>query len=138
MLTHWVMVSSSPGLSTPAVYAAADRMGDARPASPVVDLRLLTALTTGDRQALAGLLHNDLQAAALSLRPELADVLAAGTAAGARAGLVSGSGPTLLLLVDDDTAAAAVTAQVAPVAAAVLAGSRLRTVSGPVPGAQLR
>lgn len=135
--THWVMVSSGQGLSTPAVYATADRMGDARPASPVVDHRLLTALRTGDRQALAGLLHNDLQAAALSLRPGLAEVLAAGAAAGARAGLVSGSGPTLLLLVDDDTAAAAVTAQVAPVAATVLAGSWLRTVSGPVPGARL-
>lgn len=136
--THWVMVSSAPGLSTAAVYAAADRLGAVRPASPAVDHRLLPALAAGDRQALAGLLHNDLQPAALSLRPGLADVLGAGTAAGARAGIVSGSGPTLLLLVDDDTAAAAVTAQVAPVAAAVLAGSWLRTVSGPVPGARLR
>jgi 4-diphosphocytidyl-2-C-methyl-D-erythritol kinase len=135
--THWVMVSSTPGLSTPAVYAAADHSGHARPASPAVDPRLLGALASGDRQALAGLLHNDLQAPALSLRPGLADVLAAGTAAGALAGIVSGSGPTLLLLIDGADAAA-VTAHVAPVAAAVLADARVRTISGPVPGARLR
>lgn len=137
MPTHWVMVSSSPGLSTPAVYASADRSGHVRPAAPAVDARLLSALASGDRQALAGLLHNDLQAPAMSLRPGLADVLAAGTAAGALAGIVSGSGPTLLLLIDGADAAA-VTAHVAPVAAAVLAGAWVRAISGPVPGARLR
>ena len=46
-------------------------------------------------------LGNDLQAAALSLRPALADVLKAGRGAGALAGLVSGSGPTCVFLADD-------------------------------------
>ncbi len=50
---------------------------------------------------LAGALGNDLQAAALSLRPQLADVLKAGRAAGALAGIVSGSGPTCVFLAYD-------------------------------------
>ena len=41
---------------------------------------MMQALRGGDVTALAGALHNDLQAAALSLRPELGDVLAAGLA----------------------------------------------------------
>ena len=48
--------------------------------------------------SLAPLLHNDLQPAALDLRPGLADLLAAGEAAGALRGIVSGSGPTCVFL----------------------------------------
>ncbi len=134
----WVLVTSSPGLSTPAVYARADAMraGQTQPAPRVAD-ELLAAVRSGDAGRLAAGLHNDLQPAAIELRPGLADVLAAGAAAGATAGLISGSGPTVLLLVRDDSHAAAVAATVAPVARAALGEAALRTAHGPVPGAAL-
>ena len=56
------------------------------------------ALATGDPEILAGALHNDLEAAALDLRPDLADLLELGERSGALRGLVSGSGPTCLFL----------------------------------------
>ena len=48
----------------------------------------------------AGLAANDLQAPALRLRPELADVLAE-LRAGARSDAFSGSGPTVFGIVED-------------------------------------
>ncbi|NUS30462.1 MAG: 4-(cytidine 5'-diphospho)-2-C-methyl-D-erythritol kinase, partial [Streptomyces sp.] len=74
---------------------------------------------------------NDLQPAALSLFPELADTLATGSGAGALAALVSGSGPTTAFLVRDPESAA-------KVAEALRASGTCRSVrvaSGPVPGA---
>ncbi len=59
------------------------------------------ALRAGDARALAGSLHNDLQAAALDLRPELAEVIAVAEEAGALRAIVSGSGPTIAALVED-------------------------------------
>lgn len=109
----WVVCEArGPGLSTPDVFAAHDVLdaaGNARgqhdPAEP--DL-VLQALRTGDVELLAEGLHNDLQAAAVSLRPELADGLEALRGAGAVAALVSGSGPTLLGLARDPEHARAV------------------------------
>ncbi|NUP22130.1 MAG: 4-(cytidine 5'-diphospho)-2-C-methyl-D-erythritol kinase, partial [Streptomyces sp.] len=80
---------------------------------------------------LAAAVSNDLQPAALSLFPELADTLAAGLAAGALTALVSGSGPTTAFLARD------------PEAAEKVAGSLrssgtcrvVRTASGPALGA---
>jgi 4-diphosphocytidyl-2-C-methyl-D-erythritol kinase len=99
---HWVFAVADGGLSTPAVYGEFDRLaaGTDVPA-PTASPALLDALRTGDTHALAGALSNDLQPAALSLRPSLADTLAAGTGAGALAALVSGSGPTTAFLVAD-------------------------------------
>ena len=81
--------------------AAAERLGRRARGSgalhPGPDM--MQALRGGDVTALAGALHNDLQAAALSLRPELGDVLAAGIEYGALGGVVSGSGPTVAFLV---------------------------------------
>ena len=62
---------------------------------------LTAALRAGDARALAGSLHNDLQAAALDLRPELAEVIAVAEEAGALRAIVSGSGPTIAALVED-------------------------------------
>jgi 4-diphosphocytidyl-2-C-methyl-D-erythritol kinase len=45
---------------------------------------------------------NDLQPAALRLRPALAEVLDVGRELGAVSGLVSGSGPTVALLARDE------------------------------------
>ena len=92
---------------------------------------LLDALAKGDVEALAATVSNDLQPAALSLFPELADTLGAGGAAGALATLVSGSGPTTAFLARDAESAE-------KVAAALRTSGTCRTVrtaAGPVPGA---
>lgn len=75
---------------------------------PVASEVLLDALAAGDPDALAATVSNDLQPAALSLFPELADTLAAGRDAGALAALVSGSGPTTAFLVRDPGSAGTV------------------------------
>ncbi|WP_327367898.1 4-(cytidine 5'-diphospho)-2-C-methyl-D-erythritol kinase [Streptomyces sp. NBC_01217] len=99
---HWVFAVADGGLSTPAVYGEFDRLtADADVPEPTASAALLDALRSGDTTALADALSNDLQPAALSLRPSLADTLAAGTGAGALAALVSGSGPTTAFLVAD-------------------------------------
>ncbi|KUF19543.1 4-(cytidine 5'-diphospho)-2-C-methyl-D-erythritol kinase [Streptomyces silvensis] len=102
---HWVFAVADGGLSTPAVYREFDRLTPDAPA-PEASEPLLAALRTGDATALAATLANDLQPAALSLFPSLADTLATGTAAGALAALVSGSGPTTAFLTKDAEAAA--------------------------------
>lgn len=96
---HWVFAAADGGLSTPAVYREFDRLWEGREVpAPVAAPDLLDALRTGDATALAVTVTNDLQPAALSLFPSLRDTLDAGTAAGALAALVSGSGPTTAFL----------------------------------------
>ena len=103
---HWVFALAEDGLSTPAVYAECDRLRDgAMPTEPLASKELLAALSFGNAEALAAVLGNDLQPAALSLRPALATVLEAGISFGALAGIVSGSGPTLAFLARDAEAA---------------------------------
>ncbi|MDX3540003.1 4-(cytidine 5'-diphospho)-2-C-methyl-D-erythritol kinase [Streptomyces sp. MB09-01] len=129
---HWVFAVADGGLSTPAVFREFDRLtADVEVPEPEASPALLAALASGDAQALAAELTNDLQAAALSLRPSLADTLAAGTGAGALAALVSGSGPTTAFLVADGETAA-------KVAAALEASGTCRATrvaSSPAPGA---
>ncbi|MFJ9949280.1 4-(cytidine 5'-diphospho)-2-C-methyl-D-erythritol kinase [Kitasatospora sp. NPDC091207] len=138
---HWVFAVADGGLSTPAVFRECDRLreeagtgsGDTDVATPDADPALLAALADGDAVALAGALANDLQSAALSLRPSLAATLRAGTEAGALGALVSGSGPTCAFLAKDAEAAAAV-------ADALRASGTCRTAHathGPVPGASV-
>ena len=81
----------------------------------------------------AGLLANDLQPAALSLRPALRDTLAAGEEAGALAGIVSGSGPTCVFLCKDAHHANAVAQQLTTSGACRAA----RVAHGPVAGARV-
>lgn len=118
---HWVFAVADGGLSTPVVFGEFDRLtaGTDVP-EPAASPALLEALRSGDVTALAGALANDLQPAALSLRPALNATLEAGTAAGALACLVSGSGPTTAFLVKDAEAADAV-------AAALIASGTCRT-----------
>lgn len=154
---HWVFAVADGGLSTPAVYRECDRLrreghaaggpGGSRTAGvsgtssssgpgdtvgdvpePAADPRLLAALRDGDVHALAASLSNDLQPAALSLRPQLAATLRAGTDAGALAALVSGSGPTCAFLAPDEDTAAKIAATLGPAA---------RTATSPAPGATL-
>ncbi|GGO67341.1 4-(cytidine 5'-diphospho)-2-C-methyl-D-erythritol kinase [Nonomuraea cavernae] len=102
---HWAFAVADGGLSTPRVYAECDALRAAAGAEapwPQADEALLAALRTGDAPALGARLANDLQPAALALRPELAGILAAGRDAGALGGLVSGSGPTCAFLAADE------------------------------------
>jgi len=133
----WVLVTSPQGgLSTPTVYRRLDELRgevDIGPTRgvPTVDAAVLQALRAGDAGALAAAAHNDLQAAALSLRPDLADVLAAGRAAGAHGGFVSGSGPTVAFIADGAEHARTL------VAALSTEGHTALAVHGPVAGARV-
>jgi 4-diphosphocytidyl-2-C-methyl-D-erythritol kinase len=108
---NWVLVTSLDGLSTPAVYGRLDELRAGRgidPSNvpqPAVPIELVEALVEGDPTKLAPLLKNDLQEAAIDLKPELAEVIAAGVAAGALTGIVSGSGPTIVFLADSEESA---------------------------------
>ncbi|MFJ6984977.1 MULTISPECIES: 4-(cytidine 5'-diphospho)-2-C-methyl-D-erythritol kinase [unclassified Streptomyces] len=128
----WVFAMAPRGLSTPAVFHAFDRLAEGRDIpEPVASRDLLDALAKGDPDALAAAVSNDLQPAALSLYPELADTLAAGRAAGALTTLVSGSGPTTAFLARDPEAAA----RIADALAASGTCKTVRVASGPAPGA---
>jgi 4-diphosphocytidyl-2-C-methyl-D-erythritol kinase len=132
---HWVIALDHRGLSTPDVYGELDRLrGQDSPQSRLGPPEpLLEAMASGDPRQLALLLGNDLQAAAVSLRPALRRTLRAGVDAGALAGMVSGSGPTCAFLCIDADSAVRVAAE--------LAGEgvcrTVRVASGPVPGARL-
>ncbi|CAL9544424.1 4-(cytidine 5'-diphospho)-2-C-methyl-D-erythritol kinase [Streptomyces sp. enrichment culture] len=129
---HWVFAMAGRGLSTPAVFREFDRLAEGRDIpEPVASPDLLAALAKGDADALAATVSNDLQPAALSLFPELADTLAAGRDAGALAALVSGSGPTTAFLTRDAGAAEKV-AEALRVSGTCGA---VRVAAGPVAGA---
>ena len=108
---HWVFALAEEGLSTPAVFRRFDELAGAGasasagsgggPAVRDVPEALTAALRAGDARALAAALHNDLQVAAVDLRPELAEVIAVAEGAGALRAVVSGSGPTIAALVED-------------------------------------
>ena len=140
---HWVLAVAHGGLSTPEVYRELDRLRaatDPEPdplwAEPVAvgpANGLINALRLQDAQQLGRRLANDLQPAALSLRPELRQTLRAGTELGALGAMVSGSGPTCALLARSEEHAVRL--------AAAMAGAgvcrTVKVVSGPVPGARL-
>ncbi len=131
---HWVLAFDQRGLSTPKVYGELDRLRQAgdppRVGSPEA---LLEALASGDPRRLALLLGNDLQAAAVSLRPGLRRTLRAGVTAGALAGVVSGSGPTCAFLCSDGDSALKVAAELAGAGVC----RTVRVAHGPVPGARV-
>ncbi len=98
---HWVLAFASGGLSTPEVYATCDRLRAARGGNgteAALSTELMAALRSGDPAAVGPLLSNDLQPAAVSLRPDLRRSLAAGREFGALGAIVSGSGPTCAFL----------------------------------------
>jgi 4-diphosphocytidyl-2-C-methyl-D-erythritol kinase len=119
---HWVFALAEGGLSTPTVFAELDRMrGDRDVPEPTPTRELATHL------------RNDLQAAAISLRPELQTVIDEGLEFGALAGIVSGSGPTIAFLVEGLEAGL-------DLAVALTASGAVRDVrraSGPVHGAHV-
>jgi 4-diphosphocytidyl-2-C-methyl-D-erythritol kinase len=94
---HWVLAVSSTGLSTPEVYRVFDMLNP-DPIPPAIDTRLAGALATGDVTLASECFSNDLQAAAIKMRPQIKRILASGLDAGAIGALVSGSGPTCAFL----------------------------------------
>jgi 4-diphosphocytidyl-2-C-methyl-D-erythritol kinase len=104
-----VLAPHDEGLSTADVYAELDRIGRARERLDPEPLRALAA--AGPAELAAGL-SNDLQPAALSLRPELARTLEELRSEGALGAAVSGSGPTCFGLFDDPSAATAAAAAI--------------------------
>jgi 4-diphosphocytidyl-2-C-methyl-D-erythritol kinase len=102
-----VLVPAGEGLSTAAVYAEADRLPSTRPRLDPDSLRTLAGAPLA---AFAQRLENDLEAAALSLRPELAATLTALEEAGALAARITGSGPTAFGLFESAAAAGAAAA----------------------------
>lgn len=133
---HWVLAFAHDGLSTPAVFRRFDELAarpGARRPDTTIPSEVSAALATGDPARLGRALRNDLQAAALDLRPELEETLQAGLEAGALGGIVSGSGPTCAFLANGESAAMDLSAAL----------SRLPTVratrraTGPVPGATI-
>ena len=90
-----VLVPAAEGLSTADVFRRAEQMGIPRDELDCRDLY-------GDWPEQ---LENDLQAAALDLRPELQETLDRVRAAGAADALVSGSGPTVFGVFEDPSRA---------------------------------
>jgi 4-diphosphocytidyl-2-C-methyl-D-erythritol kinase len=97
-----LLIPDAEGLSTAAVYAELDRLGGWRAELQPSPLRRLAG---ADPIQLVAALENDLQQAALSLRPDLEKHLEALRAAGALGAAVSGSGPTCFGLFMDRRAA---------------------------------
>jgi 4-diphosphocytidyl-2-C-methyl-D-erythritol kinase len=125
----WVVLPNADGLSTAEVYAEYDALGLGE------HLRapegLFGALADAFPEGLASELHNDLEPAALELRPDLARHPHRILDAGAYAALLSGSGPTWLGLAGDADHAREIAANLAEHYAVVLCAP------GPVAGAHV-
>jgi 4-diphosphocytidyl-2-C-methyl-D-erythritol kinase len=131
---HWVLAIADVGLSTPEVYAELDRRRADDPATAIGPPDgVLTALRAGDTVALGKALGNDLQPAALRLRPGLQRVLDAGRELGAVGGVVSGSGPTVALLARSSSDSISLAASLAGMGVC----RTVRRAHGPVPGARV-
>jgi 4-diphosphocytidyl-2-C-methyl-D-erythritol kinase len=121
-----VLVPEPQGLSTAAVYAEADRLGLGRQAAELGELtqRLREATAAGASPLdYAHLLVNDLEPAALGLRPTIGATLQALRDAGAARALITGSGPTAFGLFADLASAEAAAAELGPAAIVCTPGS---------------
>ncbi|MFZ2503665.1 MAG: 4-(cytidine 5'-diphospho)-2-C-methyl-D-erythritol kinase [Nocardioides sp.] len=127
----WVAALSREGLSTPAVYRRWDEMfPDASP-EPTSSLAVIEAIGSRNPGILAKAMHNDLEAAAFDLRPDLEATCRRGEAEGALRGMVTGSGPTCVFL--------CASAEEARAVAGAMRGdeSPVLVATGPVAGAHL-
>ncbi|GAA3605835.1 4-(cytidine 5'-diphospho)-2-C-methyl-D-erythritol kinase [Marihabitans asiaticum] len=132
---HWVFVpTDSEGLSTPQVYRTFDELNAAREIDePRPSPDMMAALRNGDAEALAAVLSNDLQPAAILLQPRIDEIIESAMGFGALAAIVSGSGPTVALLADGQEGAIDLSVALA---ASRTAEDILRA-SGPVAGAHV-
>jgi len=96
-----LLLPSGGGLSTKAVFDEADRLGLGRDPAELAEIatRLRAAAGAGASPlAYVDLLVNDLEPAAISLRPDIGDALTALRSTAAPAVFLSGSGPTAVAL----------------------------------------
>jgi 4-diphosphocytidyl-2-C-methyl-D-erythritol kinase len=131
---HWVLLVADGGLSTPGVYAELDRLRRSRAVPPPrVSDALMAALRGGDPWRLGRALRNDLQAAAIALRPALGDLLDQVRVHQVPGVLVSGSGPTVAVLAEDPEHADRLAEDLADLPGV----RRVVRAHGPVPGCQV-
>lgn len=132
---HWALAVRNHGLSTPEVFATYDELGvRARwDAKREADIDLLLALRSGDPEAVGAALRNDLQHAAITLVPQLGEIIAVARRCGATGVVVSGSGPTVAALARNRHHALVIAAELT---ASGLVDAALTAV-GPVPGARV-
>ena len=102
---YWTFALQDEGLSTAAVFKHFDATVQAPPTADMPPEQLLAALETGDVAEVSRHIHNDLQATAIDLRPELGQLIDLAERAGALAAMVSGSGPTVAALSSSRAAA---------------------------------
>lgn len=120
-----LVLPADVALSTADVYREADRLGQTRTEVELCtrQAELYSALEHGaPLPAATELLHNDLQRAAVSLRPEIAIALEQARRVGAQPALVSGSGPTVIGLFPNFGGSAEAGLVLARAAAASLSG----------------
>lgn len=129
---HIVLITSVGGLSTPAVYNRLDELREGANLvpefNPPVPAELVEALEAGDVEGIARFVHNDLQWAALDLKPELHQVIDRAKAAGALTAIVSGSGPTVFAIAKDHESAKTIASKF---------GSSAVVTTGPALGAKV-
>lgn len=106
----FVLAISDEPLLARDVYAAWDRL---EPTDEVRSAPMALALGAGDVAEVASLLHNDLERAAFSLAPGLAQKKERLLAEGALGACVSGSGPTIFGIARDEPHARAIAGAVA-------------------------
>ena len=134
---HLVIVGDPGGLSTPLVYQRLDALRESRgidpkqTTEPQINQQLVRALQSGNVYDLAEHMHNDLEEATLSLRPDLETRMIAIRQLGALKVMVSGSGPTVLALCGSEAGAKEIADKL------VKLGYDAKAVSGPVQGAEL-
>jgi len=121
-----VLLPGGGGLSTAAVFAKADRLGLGRSPEELDELAVRLRETAGAGASpldYPELLVNDLEPAALSLRPDIGKALEElrDRGAGAAVAILSGSGPTAVGLFPDLSAAQAAAAKLAAAEAIVCA-----------------
>lgn len=131
----WVFLNTGATINTGEAFARLDdiRHNDASQVPHLDTTAVAQALAAGDSLALGANLHNDLEAAAVAMRPELSGVLKLGGAHGVRA-IVSGSGPTVAVLCRELNDVDVVQDEIG---LELPAATQIIAAHGPVPGARL-
>jgi 4-diphosphocytidyl-2-C-methyl-D-erythritol kinase len=136
-----LLLPSGGGLSTAAVFDEADRLGLGRDPAELEEIapRLRAAAGAGASPlAYVELLVNDLEPAAISLRPDIGDALDALRATGAPVVFLSGSGPTAVALFATLPEAEKAAASLDRTDAIVCLAARAPTRPPPLPASELR
>jgi 4-diphosphocytidyl-2-C-methyl-D-erythritol kinase len=132
MELHVVLIRNDGGLSTPQVYSKLDELREASntvpESNPLIPQQLIDALAEGDLSEVVKHIQNDLQWAALSMKPELQETIDRAKAAGALTAIVSGSGPTVFAIAENHERAEEI---------AKVFGERAIVTSGPSAGARI-